>query len=150
MPQSYTCLHYHFIFSTKRRAPLITSDLQPRLYDYLGGILRGQNGCLLAAGGMPDHVHLLARLSKEMPVAEALRLLKANSAKWIHESFPEHRSFAWQTGYAAFAVSYSGLPAVKRYLATQAEHHRTVTFQDELRTFLQRHALKFEERYLWK
>jgi REP element-mobilizing transposase RayT len=98
VPQSFTCLHFHLIFSTKGRAPFITPDLQPRLYDYLGGILRGQNGCLLAAGGMPDHVHLLARLSKEMSVSEALRLLKANSSKWIHESFPELRAFAWQAG----------------------------------------------------
>jgi hypothetical protein len=37
---------------------------------------------------------------------------------------------------------------VKRYLAIQAEHHRTVTFQDELRTFIQRHALGFDKRYL--
>jgi REP element-mobilizing transposase RayT len=142
-------LHYHFIFSTKQRAPLITPDLQPRLYDYLGGILRGQNGSLVAAGGMPDHVHLLARLSKEMSVAEALRLLKANSSKWVHESFPEHHAFAWQAGYAAFAVGFSGLPAVKRYIANQEEHHCTLSFQDELRAFLRRHHIEFDERYLW-
>jgi REP element-mobilizing transposase RayT len=149
VPQSFTSLHYHFIFSTKHRAPLITPELQPRLYEYFGGILRAHNGCLLAAGGIPDHVHLLARLSKEMSVSEALRLLKTNSSKWIHETFPEHRAFAWQAGYAAFVVSYSGLPAVKQYLATQAEHHRTLAFQDEVRAFLRRHHLEFDERYLW-
>ncbi len=147
MPQSFTCLHYHLIFSTKHRAPLITTDIQPRLYDYIGGILHHHRGCLLAAGGMPDHVHLLVRLSKELSVAEALRLIKANSSKWIHETSPT-QAFAWQTGYAAFAVSYSGLEDVKHYLAIQAEHHRTVTYQDELRTFLRRHAIEFDERYL--
>jgi REP element-mobilizing transposase RayT len=142
-------LHYHFIFSTKQRAPLITHDLQPRLYEYLGGILRAQNSSLLAAGGMPDHVHILVRLNKEMSVAEALRLLKANSSKWVHETFPEHRAFAWQAGYAAFAVSYSGLRPVKQFIANQEEHHRTVRFEDELRAFLRRHHIEFDERYLW-
>jgi REP element-mobilizing transposase RayT len=142
-------LHYHLIFSTKHRAPLITADLQARLYTYIGGILGAHNGSLLAAGGMPDHVHLLARLSKEMSVSEALRLIKANSSKWVHETFPEHQAFAWQAGYAAFSVSYSSLPSVKGYLATQEEHHRTVTFQDEVRDFLRRHQIEFDERYLW-
>jgi REP element-mobilizing transposase RayT len=137
------------IFSTKQRAPLITADLGPRLYDYIGGIIRGQDGCLLAAGGMPDHIHLLARLSKEMSVSEALRLIKANSSKWVHETFSGQQAFAWQTGYAAFGVSYSGLESVKHYIASQAEHHRTVSFQDELRTFLRRHQIEFDERYLW-
>src|SRR6266852_4714738 len=77
MPQSFTCLHYHLIFSTKSRLPTITADLQTRLYDYLGGILRSEKSILLAAGGMPDHVHLLCSLSKELAVAEALRTIKA-------------------------------------------------------------------------
>jgi REP-associated tyrosine transposase len=149
LPQSFTCLHYHLIFSTKQRAPLITPNLQPRLYDYIGGIIRGQDGCLLAAGGMPDHIHLLARLSKEMSVSEALRVIKTNSSKWVHETFPDQHAFAWQIGYAAFCVSYSGLESVKHYIASQAEHHRTVPFQDELRTFLRRHQIEFDERYLW-
>jgi putative transposase len=149
LPQSFTCLHYHLIFSTKQRAPLITADLQPRLYDYIGGIIRGQDGCLLAAGGMPDHIHLLARLSKEMSVSEALRVIKANSSKWVHETFADQHAFAWQTGYAAFCVSYSGLESVKHYIASQAEHHRSVSFQDELRTFLRRHQIEFDEHYLW-
>ncbi len=149
MPQSFTYLHYHLIFSTKSRLPTITADLQPRLYDYLGGILRSEKSILLAAGGMPDHVHFLCSLSKELAVAEALRLLKANSSKWIHETFPHHRAFAWQAGYGAFAVSYSHLDLVKRYIAGQAEHHRRLTFQEEFVAFLRKHYLEFDEQYLW-
>jgi REP element-mobilizing transposase RayT len=149
MPQSFTCLHYHLVFSTKHRLAQITVDLAGRLYAYLGGILRSEGGCLLAAGGMPDHVHLLVRLSKQTSIAEALRLLKANSSKWIHETFPDRRDFAWQTGYGAFAVSFSSLASVQRYIAYQAQHHRTVTFQQELVEFLRRHRLEFDERYLW-
>ncbi len=149
MPQSFTCLHYHLIFSTKNRLPQITADLQARLYDYIGGILRSEKSTLLAAGGMPDHVHLLCSLSKELAVAVALRLIKANSSKWVHETFPQHRSFAWQVGYGAFAVSYSHLDSVKRYIARQEAHHRRTTFQAEFMAFLRKHHLEFDERYLW-
>jgi REP element-mobilizing transposase RayT len=149
MPQSFTCLHYHVVFSTKNRLPTITADLQPRLDAYFGGILRSEKSVLLAAGGTTDHVHLLCSLSKELAVVDALRLLKANSSKWIHETFPEHRAFAWQAGYGAFAVSYSHLDNVKRYIAGQAEHHRRWTFQEELVAFLRKHHIEFKEQYLW-
>jgi putative transposase len=149
MPQSFTCLHYHLVFSTNNRFPSITLDIQPRLYEYIGGILRAERCILLAAGGMPDHVHLLCSLTKELAVAVALRLIKANSSKWVHETFPQQRSFAWQGGYGAFAVSYSHLDKVKRYIARQGQHHRQTTFQDEFIAFLKRHDIEYDERYLW-
>jgi REP element-mobilizing transposase RayT len=150
MPQSFASLHYHIIFSTKNRVAAISPDLQPRLYEYLGGILRAQDGVLLAAGGMPDHVHLLVGLTKEMAVAEAVRLLKSNSSKWIHETFSERSNFAWQAGYGAFTVSYSNRQQVRKYIAGQAEHHRTRTFQEEFVAFLKRHHIEYDERYLWE
>ena len=150
MPQSFACLHHHVIFSTKNRVPLITAELQPRLYEYLGGILRSSKCRLVAVGGTADHIHLLIDLSRELSMAEAVRLIKSNSCKWIHETFPELRAFAWQAGYGAFAVSYSNLESVKRYLASQAEHHRKTTFQEEFLAFLQRHEIAYDEKYLWE
>lgn len=85
---SFTCLHYHLVFSTKNRQPLIEISWQQRLYDYIVGILRQQEGVLLAAGGMPDHIHLLAGINKKIAISDALCDLKANSSRWIHEEFP--------------------------------------------------------------
>ena len=149
MPQSFGSLHFHLVFSTKNRQPWIDAELQARLYEYTGGILRAEKSVLLAAGGMPDHVHLLVSLSRELSIADALRLLKANSSKWIHETFPQRRQFTWQAGYGAFSVSFSNLPDVKSYIARQAEHHRVRTFQDEFREFLRKHELEWDEQYVW-
>jgi REP element-mobilizing transposase RayT len=150
MPSSYTCLRYHLIWSTKHREPLIVDEFRDRLFEYIGGILRGHRGKLLAAGGMPDHVHLLADVSKQQAIADAVRDIKANSSGWIHETFPHHRSFAWQTGYGAFTVSYSNVETVKRYIANQAEHHRVRSFQEEFVEFLRKHEVEYEEKYLWE
>jgi REP element-mobilizing transposase RayT len=150
MPSSYTCLRYHLIWSTKHREPLIADDLREQLLQYIGGICRNHGGKLLAAGGMPDHLHLLADLSKQQAMADAVRDIKANASAWVHETFPQYQAFAWQTGYAAFTVSYSGTDAVKQYVAQQAEHHRVRTFQEEFIEFLRRHEIEFDERYLWE
>jgi REP element-mobilizing transposase RayT len=149
VPQSFASLHVHVIFSTKNRVPDLRPDLRPRLFEYIGGVLRAKKCCLVAAGGMPDHVHLLVSLSRELSMAAAVGTVKSNSSGWVHETFPDLRQFAWQTGYGAFAVSYSNLGRVKNYLARQAEHHRKRTFQEEFLAFLNRHQIEYDERYVW-
>src|SRR5262245_32074908 len=124
MPQSYTALHYHFVFSTKNRETTITTDIQPHLYKYIGGIIREEKGSLLAIGGTADHIHLLVRLSQQHCVADVMRVLKTNSSKWIHETFAEANSFTWQAGYGAFSVSASNRERVTRYINNQEKHHR--------------------------
>ena len=127
----------------------ITPDWAPRLYEYIGGIVRPHGAVLLAAGGIPDHVHLSVSLGKELSVSAALRIIKANSSKWVHDTFSEKRRFAWQNGYGAFSVSQSNLDDVHGCIAGQAEHHRTQTFQEEFIAFLERHQVPYDERYIW-
>jgi REP element-mobilizing transposase RayT len=85
-----------------------------------------------------------------MSISEALRIIKANSSGWIHDTFPDMREFAWQAGYGAFAVSYSNIDSVKQYIANQAEHHRVKSFKEEFVEFLRRHDIQFDEKYLWQ
>jgi len=144
---TYTSLLYHLVFGTKDRAPLITEDRRDRLYAYIGGIVRDERGTLLTAGGMPDHVHLLARFTADSSVADMVRRIKANSSRWIHQE-PDSQSFAWQTGYGAFSVSGSQKGAVERYIETQQKHHARLSFRDEMITLLKRHQIEFDERYL--
>ncbi|TMQ34940.1 MAG: IS200/IS605 family transposase, partial [Planctomycetota bacterium] len=86
MPQSFASLHVHIIFSTKNREPFLSPEIETRLYEYIGGILRAEGASLIAAGGMPDHVHLLVSLTRDHSLAGVARLIKANSSKWIHET----------------------------------------------------------------
>lgn len=148
MPNSYTCLHYHIIFGTKNRTSLIESSFRDRLHEYFGGIVRDNEGRLLAAGGTADHVHLLVGLHPRVSLSDLLRQIKSSSSNWIHETFAESRGFGWQDGYGAFSVSFSNMDQVKRYIAGQEEHHRRVSFQEEFAEFLKRHAIPYEERYI--
>jgi REP element-mobilizing transposase RayT len=148
MPQSFASLHCHIVFSTKGRRPLISPEFQPRLFEYIGGIVRNHAGALVAAGGIPDHVHLLVSMGRTVAVADMVRLIKSNSSTWVNEDIGD-RDFHWQDGYGAFAVSYSNVDQVKHYLANQEDHHRVRTFQDEFREILRRHGLTWDERYVW-
>ncbi|MHB0959418.1 MAG: transposase [Pirellulaceae bacterium] len=116
----------------------------------MGGILRTQKSNLIAAGGMPDHVHLLVLVDKQLALAELLRELKSAASKSIHDAFPHQRNFARQAGYGAFAVSHSNLSQATRYIANQSQHHRARSYQDEFIALLKKHAIGFDERYLWE
>ena len=98
MSQSFTNLLYHIIFSTKDRRPLITSAYEPRLYEYVGGIIKGTGGISLGISGAEDHVHVLAKLRPDRALSDLLRDLKCNASGWIHDVFPEVRDFSWQRG----------------------------------------------------
>ena len=149
MPGTYSQILFHFAFSTKKRTPTITSDLQPRLYEYIGGIVRGERGVLYEIGGMPDHVHLLIRWRTDQTVATLMRNLKSHSSRWVHQTFPEKNGFQWQEGYGVFSVSQSQSEKVADDIRRQAEHHRKRTFQDEFLELLKTHGIAFDERYVW-
>ena len=145
MPGSFASLHCHVVFSTKGRAPLITPQVAERLYAYLGGTARGKGDMVLQVGGTADHVHLLLSLPANRTVADAVRDLRANSSRWLHEQFPQLRAFAWQEGYAAFSIAFAGIERVRAYIAHQEQHHHTVSFEEELRSFLKRHNIAHDE-----
>jgi len=149
MPNTYTNLLFHIVYSTKYRKPLIGSPWQDELHGYIGGIIRSEKGVFSTAGGMPEHVHLLANLPPTIAVSDMLRLIKTNSSKWANER-DDVRYFEWQVGYAAFSVSESQVDRVQRYIRTQREHHRRTTFREEYLALLRKHKIEFDERYVFE
>src|SRR4051812_9255421 len=132
MAHTYTRLRYHIVFSTKLRHPWIDVPMRPKRHKYLGGGIRDEGGKALIVGGVEDHVHIFAGLPATKSIADIVRAVKANSSGWIHRQFPALHDFAWQSGYAAFTVSVSKSEQVRHYVATQEEHHRKQSFEDEL------------------
>src|SRR5215467_11412980 len=113
---SYVSSYYHCVFGTKERRPFITPALRERLWPFLGGIARENEMKALEIGGMPDHVHILLSMPSTVSIAKALQLVKGGSSKWVHDTFPEHRAFAWQVKYGAFTVSVSQLDKIIDYI----------------------------------
>ena len=148
MAHTFTCLFTHLIFSTKNRNGLLRPEIRPRLFDYMGGMIRKMNGKSALINGVEDHLHILAILPTTMALSDFMRDLKGDLSVWAKEAF-DIRDFAWQTGYAAFSVSKSGVEAVRAYIAGQEEHHRRITFQEEYLEFLKRHEIEYDERFVF-
>src|SRR5580658_3256129 len=147
MPSTHTSLHYHLIFATKNREPIISEDWRPRLHEYLGGTVRGLDGVPQGVGGVADHVHLLIGLKATHCLADFMRELKKASSAWVHEEIGL-RSFAWQEGYAAFTVSATSRKAAQHYIDGQEEHHRVKSFREELIEMLDKAGIEYDPKYL--
>ena len=147
MPSTYLSLHYHLVFSTKDRLPLIDLSWRNRLHEYLRGTVSGLDGFPQGTGGIADHVHLLVGLKATHCLADFMRELKKASSAWVHDKMGTH-AFAWQEGYAAFTVSPSARASVQSYIANQEAHHQKKTFREELVELLDRAGVEYDPRYL--
>jgi putative transposase len=141
MSHSFSNLLIHIIFSTKGRRNLLSSEVRPRLFPYMGGIIREIKCKPIIIGGVEDHVHLLIEISTSDSIAKIMSVLKSNSSRWIHDEIGMGY-FEWQRGYAAFSVSQSMKPIVERYIARQEEHHRKQNFREELTEFLKANGIE--------
>jgi REP-associated tyrosine transposase len=148
MANTYTSLYYHIVFSTKNRVACIRPAFEQRVWKYIGGIVRDNNMTALQVGGVEDHIHALIMAPPTLSPSKIVQLLKGGSSLWIHTEFPEISSFDWEDGYGLFSINKSFVPKVERYIKSQREHHRKMSFQEEYREFLKMHGVDYDERYL--
>ena len=150
MPQSLSAVYIHLVFSTKHRQPFLRDrSLRTDLHSFLGGTSKTLECPPILVGGVKDHIHLLARFGRTITQAEWVTELKRVYNIWLKEK-AGLTGFEWQSGYADFSVSQSNLKQVERYIANQEQHHRKLSFQDEVRALLTKHEVKWDERYIWE
>ena len=149
MANTYSSILIHIVFSTKNWQLWISGELQKRLYPNIGGIAREIGFKALCIGGTDNHVHVLISLNPTINIAKAVQLMKGGSSKWIHETFPEEKQFAWQEGYGAFSIGLSQMYQTRKYIENQETHHKKVSFQDEYLEFLRKNNIDYDEKYVF-
>ena len=147
MAQTLSLNLVHIIFSTKDRVPAIRDEITPGLHAYLAGTARKLDCECFRAGGVADHVHLAIRIATTRTAADLVSKLKTSSSVWMKEQ--GILNFAWQRGYGLFSVGPTDLDALVRYIDAQKMHHAKRSFQDEMRVFLVKYHVAFDEQYIW-
>ena len=147
MPQSLAKVNVHIVFSTKHGQKLINDIIRPGLHAYLIGILNNFKLYVYEVYANADHMHILCTLSRTMTIAELVSKIKTSTSKWL--KINGIQNFDWQDGYAIFSVSASKVITVKSNIVSQPEHHKIITFKDELRRFFKEYAIEYDEKYVW-
>jgi len=147
MPQSLAKVYLHCIFSTKNGVPLITNEIRKDLHSYIIGTLSNIGSFVEEIYANSDHIHILCTLPRTITIAELISKIKTSSSKWIKKQGVNN--FSWQGGYGTFSVSSSKVIVVKRYINNQPQHHKKISFKDELRMFFKEYNIDFDEHYVW-
>ena len=147
MANTYTQIYMHIVFAVGRRESLIGERWEEELHSYLAGACQNRKHFVHAINGTADHVHLLIGMHPAESVSQLVQSLKMQSSKWINEKFL-HGKFRWQTGFGAFSYSKSMVPAVVKYINNQKEHHRRVTFQEELADIFEKMGIEYVPAYM--
>lgn len=148
MAHSFVRNYIHLIYSTKNRERYLRSDIRKRLWDYTNGIIRNVKSDPIEVNGHEEHCHILFQLHPTLTLSKAVQTIKANTSKWLSETYPELHEFSWQEGYAGYSVSSSQVNKVIEYIQNQEEHHKRVSFQEEYIAFLKAYGIEYDERYV--
>ena len=149
MPNTYTQIYIHFVFSVQNRQCLISNSWEDELYKYITGIVTANKHKLLAINGMPDHIHLLVGVKPHQSISDLMQDVKGSSSRWINLKKFVRGKFSWQSGYGAFSYSHSQLDTVIKYIMHQKEHHKKETFKEEYLKILQAFEVKYDNKYLF-
>ncbi|MEA1898458.1 MAG: IS200/IS605 family transposase [Bacteroidota bacterium] len=148
MPNTYSQIYLHYVFSPKYRKALIKAEFEEELYKYITGIVKKLDQQLIRINGMPDHCHLLVRLRPSFAPSKFIQAVKTNSSRWVNEKkFLKYR-FNWQTGGGIFSVSHRNVPELISYIESQKQHHKKSSFREEYLELLNHYGISFEDDYL--
>lgn len=149
MGQSLSKLYVHLVFHTKNSLIPIKKEDYNHLYAYIGSIIKDNESIPILINGTEDHVHVLCVMSKNIAIAKLTEEIKRHSSRWFKTRNQYYKQFSWQGGYAGFSVSQSLHDKTKEYIKHQEEHHKKMTFKEELITFLKEYGVDYDERYLF-
>ena len=145
MSHSYSNNHVHVVYSTLNRQDLIPPSFEKRLYSCIAEIAREHKIPLIAAGGMPNHSHLIL-LPPSMSLADAINKFKTNSSRFVRK---QGIDLNWQVGYGAFSVSASQIETVKAYIRNQREHHKKRSFEQEFLAMLKKAHVPYDPKFVF-
>ena len=145
---TYTQIYYHLVFSTRDRQPVLRTDFKEDLLRYIWGIVKNRNCYLHRINSVPDHLHMLIDLHPTVDLASLVRDMKTSTTLWIRQKLQIARFPGWQDGYGAFTKSHQERDMIIEYIKNQEEHHKRVSFVDELKNLLMQEGIEYDERYL--
>ncbi|OFX41771.1 MAG: transposase [Bacteroidetes bacterium GWA2_32_17] len=136
----YTKVMIHFIWSTKNRIPIITSELKLLLLLHIKENSKTKEIFIDTLNCVDDHIHLLISLGTEQTISKIAMLIKGESSFWVNKQKLIKQKFEWQDEYIALSVSESAIDKVRQYILNQEEHHKKKTFTQEYNEFLKLHG----------
>lgn len=145
---TYTQILYQIVYSTKNRDRTLSRNRRKALYDYIWAVLRNHRCHPYWINGVEDHLHIATHIHPQVALSDMVKTIKLSTSDFIKTNGVFRNFSGWQEGYAAFTYSHRDKDGLVEYIKNQEEHHRVVSYIEELRALLEEHGIEFNEKYL--
>ena len=142
---SWVRIWIHIVFTTKNREKILHNEFREQVFQHIQQNAKQKNIWLDCINGYMDHVHCLVSLNREQSISKVSQLIKGESSRWINANNLIGNKFCWQDDYWAVGVSESHLSAVRKYINTQAEHHKGKPFSEEISEFMKKYGWEYQK-----
>ncbi len=137
---SYVKIWIHAVWAVKNRKTLLSSEIRNSVFEHIHKNALHKEILMEIIGGHNNHVHCLFRLRNNQTIEKVMQLIKGESSYWFNKSKLSQLKLNWQKEYFAVSVSESHVNAVKNYIATQEEHHKKKTWDEECDEFIEKYG----------
>ncbi|MDL2255407.1 transposase [Parabacteroides sp. OttesenSCG-928-G06] len=144
---SYNHSVYHIIIRTKYSRMAISFEYAPKLYAYIWGIIKKQNGVLYRINGMEDHIHIVASLSPTIALSDYVRDIKSSSSFWMKRSTLFPNFVGWGKEYCSLTYSYREKNIIVEYVKNQQIHHQKCSLKEEVSVLFEDTDVELDERF---
>ena len=146
---TYTQILYQIVFGSKDYINFLNHGNQGLLFGYIVGMLKKRNCHPYQVGGFCNHIHIVTHLASNVALSDLVREIKKASHEMMAREtklFP--RFYGWQVGYGGFTYHISMKSVLIKYVLNQEQHHKVITFRDELIELLKDNLVSYNENYL--
>ena len=88
-------LHYHFVFTTKYRKPVLIGEIGHTVRDLIREICRSEDIEILEGHVRPDHVHLLLSAPPHLAPSRVMQAIKGKTSHHLLQDYRRLREAFW-------------------------------------------------------
>ncbi len=147
---TYTQFLFQLVFGSKDHLPFLSLNNQDIIFGYIAGVLKKKLCHSYIVGGACNHIHIITHIHPAVSPSYLIKDIKEASHKLVlreRSLFPKFSG--WQVGYSGFTYQISAKDSLISYVKNQAEHHKIISFKEELIRLLTENGVEFKEEYLF-
>ncbi len=138
---SYIKILVHCVWTTHNRTPYLKDEIRDKVIFHILDNSRAKNIYIDHINGYHEHLHALISLGGTQNISEIMHSIKGESSYWINKNKLTVNKFVWQDDFWAVSIGLPQVENLRTYIRNQEDHHRSATWEEELRKMVSEYDL---------
>ena len=139
---SYLRIWVHCVWTTNKRIPYLKDKLKDEVIFHIRDNAKLKGIYIDHINGHNEHLHALISLGGKQNISEIMQKIKGESSFRINKNKLTRLKFEWQDDFYSVSLGMPQLDNLRKYILNQEQHHKIVTFQEELDSIIEEYKLQ--------